>query len=92
MLSGKHRHEEIPKGSRFEKNALYQRRYWSTRFFELVDSLAKVAAEEGMTLVELSYAWVAGRAGVDSILLGPGDVAQLDAGSTAPREGCPPVR
>ena len=42
--------------------------------------LAAVAADERMALVELSYAWLAGRPGVDSILLGPGDVAQLDAG------------
>jgi aryl-alcohol dehydrogenase-like predicted oxidoreductase len=80
LLSGKHRMDEVPRGSRFDKNGLYLRRYWSTRFFELVDAIAKVALEEGMTLVDLSYAWVAGRPGVDSILLGPGDVTQLDAG------------
>jgi aryl-alcohol dehydrogenase-like predicted oxidoreductase len=80
LLSGTHKQASIPAGSRFEKNAMYQRRYWSTRFFELVDAITKVAAEEGMSLVDLSYAWVAGRPGVDSILLGPGDVAQLDAG------------
>ena len=43
-------------------------------------SMAKVAAEEQMSLVDLSYAWVAQRRGVDSVLLGPGDVTQLDAG------------
>ena len=26
----------IPAGSRFDKNRLYQRRYWSTHLFELV--------------------------------------------------------
>jgi aryl-alcohol dehydrogenase-like predicted oxidoreductase len=80
LLAGKHRQAEVLPGSRFEKNALYLRRYWSTRFFEHVDAIAKVAMGEGLTLVDLSYAWLAGRAGVDSILLGPGDVTQLDAG------------
>jgi len=80
LLSGKHKQDAVPPGCRFEKNALYLRRYWSTRFFELVDAIAKVATEESMTLVDLSYAWVAQRRGVDSILLGPGDVTQLDAG------------
>jgi aryl-alcohol dehydrogenase-like predicted oxidoreductase len=80
LLAGKHKEETLPQGSRFHKNGLYQRRYWSRRLFELVAAIGKVAAEESMSLVELSYAWVAGRAGVDSILLGPGDVGQLDAG------------
>ena len=80
LLSGKHTQADVPVGSRFDKNPMYVRRYWSGRFFELVEALGKVAAGEGMTSVELSYAWLAGRPGVDSILLGPGDVAHLDAG------------
>jgi aryl-alcohol dehydrogenase-like predicted oxidoreductase len=80
LLSGKHaRAAEPPKGSRFEKNALYQRRYWTERFFELVGAYQGVAESEGMTLVELSYAWLAGCAGVDSILVGPASVEHLDA-------------
>ncbi len=80
LLAGKHREDTVPAGSRFDKNPLYLRRYWTTHLFELVRDLAAVAADERMALVELSYAWLAGRPGVDSILLGPGDVAQLDAG------------
>jgi aryl-alcohol dehydrogenase-like predicted oxidoreductase len=79
LLSGRHRHEEVPRGSRFDQNALYMKRYWSPRLFELVAALGEVAAGEGLGLVDLSYAWVAGRAGVDSVLVGPADVAQLDA-------------
>jgi aryl-alcohol dehydrogenase-like predicted oxidoreductase len=80
LLSGKHLREQIPKGSRFDGNAMYQRRYWSERFFALVDSVTGVARDESLSLLELSYAWVAHRPGVDSVLLGPADVAQLDAG------------
>jgi aryl-alcohol dehydrogenase-like predicted oxidoreductase len=80
LLAGKHREETVPAGSRFDKNALYMKRYWTKRLFELVDAIGGVAREEGLGLVELSYAWLADRPGVDSILLGPGDVAQLDAG------------
>jgi aryl-alcohol dehydrogenase-like predicted oxidoreductase len=79
LLSGKHRFEEAPaKGSRFDGNAFYQRRYWSRAMFEQVEQLRAVAAEEGMSLVQLAYAWVAGRLEVDSILVGPGSVEQLD--------------
>jgi aryl-alcohol dehydrogenase-like predicted oxidoreductase len=80
LLAGTHKREEIRKGSRFENNGMYQRRYWSQRFFDWVEEIAAVAREEGLSLIELSYAWVANRPGVDSVLLGPGDVSQLDAG------------
>jgi aryl-alcohol dehydrogenase-like predicted oxidoreductase len=80
LLSGKHaRAPEPPKGSRFDRNALYQRRYWSDRFFDLVEAYAEVARTEGMTLVELAYAWLSGTPGVDSILVGPGTIEHLDA-------------
>jgi aryl-alcohol dehydrogenase-like predicted oxidoreductase len=48
--------------------------------FELAQALAGVAKDEGMTPVELAYGWVAQRSGVDSVLLGPASVEQLDAG------------
>jgi aryl-alcohol dehydrogenase-like predicted oxidoreductase len=37
-----------------------------------------VAEAEGLTLLQLAYAWLATRPGVDSILVGPASVAQLD--------------
>ena len=36
-----------------------------------------------MSTLELSYAWIAGATGVDSILLGPASIAQLEEGVTA---------
>jgi aryl-alcohol dehydrogenase-like predicted oxidoreductase len=66
-------------GARFENNPMYQRRYQTDRFFELADAFARLAAEAGRTPVELAYQWTAARPGVDSILLGPASVEQLDA-------------
>jgi aryl-alcohol dehydrogenase-like predicted oxidoreductase len=84
LLTGKHaRSKEPEKGSRFDGNKLYQRRYWSDRMFEFVDALTAIAKEEGITLVDLAYAFCAQRPGVDSVLLGPANVAQLDAGIDA---------
>ena len=65
-------------GARFERNALYQRRYLSDVFFEAVGAFAALAREAGLTLVTLAYAWLARRPGVDSILVGPGSVAHLE--------------
>jgi aryl-alcohol dehydrogenase-like predicted oxidoreductase len=79
LLTGKHRFEEVPaKGSRFDDNALYQRRYWTRGMFSRVDELRTLAEREGMTLVQLAYAWVASRPDVDSIIVGPASVQQLD--------------
>jgi aryl-alcohol dehydrogenase-like predicted oxidoreductase len=80
MLAGTQRFDEGPaKGSRFDDNAFYQRRYWNRVMFERVDQLRAVAESEGMTPVQLAYAWVAARPEVDSILVGPASVEQLDA-------------
>jgi aryl-alcohol dehydrogenase-like predicted oxidoreductase len=84
LLTGKHARSGGPaKGSRFDGNRMYQRRYWNDRMFDFVDALSAIAKGEGTTLVDLAYAFCAQRAGVDSILLGPASVAQLDAGIDA---------
>jgi aryl-alcohol dehydrogenase-like predicted oxidoreductase len=80
LLTGKHRPDAAPeKGSRFDGNAFYRGRYWTQTMFERVEALAGVASEAGLTLVQLAYAWVASRPGVDSMLVGPARVEQLDA-------------
>jgi aryl-alcohol dehydrogenase-like predicted oxidoreductase len=85
LLSGRHRRDGEPeKGSRFDGNAMYRRRYWTDRMFALLDAYTEIAKSEGMDLVALAYAWLAQRKGIDSILVGPATVAQLDAAL----EGC----
>lgn len=79
LLSGKHTLGTIASGSRFDNNSLYQRRYLTEPMFHLVEQLGALAADAGLTLVDLSYAWLARRPGVDSILVGPGSVDHLDA-------------
>jgi aryl-alcohol dehydrogenase-like predicted oxidoreductase len=78
LLSGRYQPgSSIDKGSRFDGNARYQRRYWSERLLELTSRYAALAPEIG--LLALSYAWLAQRPWVDSILVGPATVAHLDA-------------
>jgi aryl-alcohol dehydrogenase-like predicted oxidoreductase len=79
LLTGRyHPGSEIATGSRFDKNQMYQRRYFSPRMLELAAAYEKLAAPS-MSLVELAYAWVAAQPGVDSILVGPGSIEHLDA-------------
>jgi aryl-alcohol dehydrogenase-like predicted oxidoreductase len=68
-----------PPGSRLVTNRMYQGRYGSDRLLEQVEALHAVARDEGMDLVTLAYAWLAGRPGVDSVLVGPGSLEHLDA-------------
>jgi aryl-alcohol dehydrogenase-like predicted oxidoreductase len=62
---------------------MYTRRYWTRAMFERVGELEALARDAGLSLVELAYAWVAARADVDSILVGPASVEHLDAAVAA---------
>lgn len=91
LLTGKHaRDGSTQKGSRFDRNRLYQGRYYTDVMFDRVDALANLARAEGVSLLELSYAWLAGTPGVDSILLGPASVKQLEEGVAACSRGLSP--
>ncbi len=91
LLSGKHlRDGSTQKGSRFEKNRLYQGRYYTDAMFDRVDALADLARAEKMSILDLSYAWLAEAQGVDSILLGPATLQQLDEGVSACKHGLSP--
>lgn len=70
----------VPKGSRFETNALYRKRYWTDAMTQGAGQYAAVAAELGLDTVALAYAFLAGHPGIDSVLCGPASVAHLDAG------------
>lgn len=91
LLSGRHsRDGSTQKGSRFDKNRLYQGRYFTDAMFDRTGDLSSIAEAEGMSLLELSYAWLAGSSGVDSILLGPASVKQLEEGVAATRRQVSP--
>jgi aryl-alcohol dehydrogenase-like predicted oxidoreductase len=86
LLTGRHsRDGSTQRGSRFDKNRLYQGRYFTDAMFDRVDALGAIAREQGMSLLDLAYAWVAGARGVDSVLLGPASVEQLEQGVEACR-------
>ena len=90
LLSGRYGPgSSISAGSRFDGNAMYQRRYFSERMLELVSTYAKLAPPP-FDLVALSYAWVAAQPGVDSILIGPGSLEHLDAAIDGSRRALPP--
>jgi aryl-alcohol dehydrogenase-like predicted oxidoreductase len=83
LLAGRALRVAPAQGSRFDGNKMYQERYLSQRFFDLVEAYSGLAREAGLSPVQLAYGWIAAQPGVDSVLLGPADVSQLDAGLDA---------
>jgi aryl-alcohol dehydrogenase (NADP+) len=81
MLSGKHRGGEPPEGSRFTLGTaagIYQGRYWHDHVFETVTALEPLAAEAGMSLVQMAVAWVLAHPAITSPIIGASRPDQLD--------------
>ncbi len=84
LLSGRYAPgAAIVPGSRFAGNRFYQRRYWSEPLLAQAARLETLAKAEGLSLLELAYAWLAQREGVDSVLVGPASVEHLEAALAA---------
>lgn len=83
LLTGKHRFDDQPAdGSRFS-NDLYRQRYWNPRMFAAVDALRTVAADAGLTLIELSLRWVAHQPLTDAVLLGASSLDHFESNLAA---------
>jgi aryl-alcohol dehydrogenase-like predicted oxidoreductase len=90
FLTGKHRSGDAPlPGTRF-RNKNYQRRYWNDEQFRAVDELSVIAADAGLSLVELALRWLRSRPAVTSILLGASSLDQLDENLRAALDGPTP--
>lgn len=87
LLAGAIQSGDVPRGSRFDRNPLYQRRYLRPAMFEAVATLQAIATREGRTLVDLAYAYVLGHPGVNSVLLGPATIDHLEAALHVPPIG-----
>ncbi len=82
MLTGKHvRDGGSVTGTRFAEKgtaALYRERYWHDSAFDAVERIRALAGQSGLSLPTLATAWVMGRPGVTSVILGATRPEQLD--------------
>jgi len=82
LLSGKHRFAAGPTpGTRFAVGGgarRYQNRYWHEREFATVEALRPLAAEAGLSLVQLALAWVLAHPAVTAPIVGASRAEQLD--------------
>ena len=88
FLSGKyHSGEEPREGTRFTLGTAadrYQERYWQKAQFEAVETLRKATEPRGLDLASVAVAWVLGREGVTSAIVGASRPEQLAASLAAP--------
>jgi aryl-alcohol dehydrogenase-like predicted oxidoreductase len=77
LLTGKHKETVIPQGGRFDKNRMYQDRYWNARTFDAVDHLKAIANDAGRSLLDLAFAWLFHHTASDVVILGASSVPQL---------------
>lgn len=82
LLTGKHDRNHYTEGTRFALEKGYATRYWNNQNFDAIDVLKDVAAESGMTMVELSYKWLMSKPWVTSILCGVSKLSQLEENVT----------
>jgi aryl-alcohol dehydrogenase-like predicted oxidoreductase len=91
LLARPHSLEQAPaKGSRFDENAMYQRRFWTPTMFAHAAQIRALAGDCGLSPVDFTYAWVAAQPGVDSILVGAATVEHVDQAVDAVRLTLPP--
>jgi aryl-alcohol dehydrogenase-like predicted oxidoreductase len=77
LLTGKHIASIIPEGGRFDRNPMYQDRYWHTKTFHAIERLKKLAAEVGRPLIDLAFAWLLHHTIADCVILGASKLEQL---------------
>jgi aryl-alcohol dehydrogenase-like predicted oxidoreductase len=88
LLTGKQHLTRGPlPGTRFDGNAMYQNRYWHKQYFDAVDRLGQAAAKLGLTLVELSLAWLLQQPGADCVIVGASNRQQLEENLRAAAKG-----
>jgi aryl-alcohol dehydrogenase-like predicted oxidoreductase len=91
LLTGKHRQEAVIPGTRFDKNKLYQDRYWHTQHFHAVERLREIAKNAGRSLVSLALNWLLHHTVTDVVILGASSMTQLNENLAAGEEGALPA-
>jgi len=87
LLTGKHQSSSPIPGTRFDKNTMYQDRYWHEQNFRAVQRLQALAAKAGRTLISLSLNWLMHHTSTDCVILGASELEQLEQNLSALEDG-----
>ncbi len=78
LLTGKQAADAPLAGTRFDGNQMYLDRFWHDQYFHAVEEVKSVAANAGVTPVELALGWLRAQDGADCIILGASKISQLE--------------
>lgn len=78
LLSGKHHRGALAEHSRLADNYGYNLRYVNDANMDAVERLTAIAADCGMSLLELSLQWLLNRPAVDSVIVGASRFAHVE--------------
>lgn len=86
FLTGRHTEAPPPDDGRFRRGN-YRERYWNREMFDAVERLRGVAADAGVSMLELALRWVAHAPATACVLLGASSLDQLTANIAAASGG-----
>ncbi|MDA0833907.1 MAG: aldo/keto reductase [Planctomycetota bacterium] len=79
FLTGKYsRGGDVPKGTRFDIIPGHQPIYFTEPGFRVLEGLQNISQETGRSLIDLSLAWVLGRPGITTMLVGARSPSHID--------------
>jgi aryl-alcohol dehydrogenase-like predicted oxidoreductase len=87
LLTGKHSQAEIPPGTRFDNNSMYQERYWHSQNFAAVEKLKAASERAGRSLIDVALCWLLHHTQTDCVLLGATRMEQLEQNLAACEKG-----
>ena len=87
LLTGKHNSSQIAEGTRFDRNKMYQDRYWHSENFNAVEKLSEITKQDGRSLISLALNWVLHHTAADCVILGASRMEQLEQNIAVLAEG-----
>src|SRR5215467_3045146 len=78
FLTGRYRRGKRPKSIRYKKDHLLGDRYFRSEDFDVLERLEEVADEKGVRPAQIAIAWLLGKEGVVSPVIGPSRLEQLE--------------
>ena len=78
LLTGKHHSNAVTPGTRFDKNTMYQDRYWHERNFQAVAELQTISEQAGRSVISLALNWLLHHTPTDCVILGASKLEQLN--------------
>ena len=84
FLTGKYKRDSIPEGGRLSGggHSAWSEKWLTEENFNIIENLEKWAANKGITMVQLAFAWLLAKKSVSSVIAGATSKDQIDSNIT----------